>query len=419
MPTRVLHDWQEAYRLLASRSTSLQTALAEVLRADAASRSALSALLPQVSATGVFTHQMLTRTYPILDADPVTGLPTTRDISLPQSGIFGLGVSLSQPLISAAALHNYGTSRESVVASKLSLEDVKRTLVLAAANAIVAVVTAERVAELNRVGLRQALERLSLTKRKQELGAANGLDVIRVEQDVAVARATLITGDESLRQSREALGLALGVAEQVGVVPEIALDSLVESAKSVCSPAASLDQRADIAAARQRVKVADRNANNVTLQFLPTLGLQSGLSTTTADVGAQLRTTWNIQGVLAMPIWDGGLKYGNQRSSRAVAEQSRQSLESARRTAIVQVAQAKRSVAVAESSLGVSSTARTLARETDRLTRLAFQEGRGTSLELVTAATSLRQAEITMALREFDVVRAKVAAMLTMANCSL
>ncbi len=427
-PARVLKNWQEAYQLLAGRSTQLQTALAEVMRAEAAGRTALAALLPQANAGGTFTHQLLTKTYPVVvgtetRTDPATGLsvsvPVTRDIVTPQSDIFGLTVSLSQPLIAAASLHAYGTAKESVVASKLSLEDTKRLLVLAAANAIVAVVTAERVAELNRVGLRQALERLALTKRKQELGAANGLDVIRIDQDVSTSRATLITGDESLRQARESLGLALGLPEEVGVAPSIELDSLLHSAKSVCSPAASLDERADVAAAKQRSKIADRNVDNVNLQFLPTLGLQSSLSTTTADVGAALRTTWSVQGVLSVPIFDGGVKYGSLRGNRALAEQARQSLESARRTGTIQIVQAKRAVDVAIRSLDVSNTARTLARETDRLTRLAFQEGRGTSLELVTAATLLRQAEIGTALREFEVVRAKVGAMLAVANCNL
>ncbi len=427
-PARVLKNWQEAYQLLGARSTQLQTAIAEVVRSEAASRTALAALLPQLSATGTFTHQLLTKNITSIvgsetRTDPATGLsatvPITRDISSPQSDIFGLTASLAQPLIAPASLHAYGTAKETIVATKLSLEDTKRLLVAAAANAIVAVVTAERVAELNRVGLRQALERLALTKRKQELGAANGLDVIRIEQDAATARATLITGDESLRQARESLGLALGIADQVGVVPSIELDSLLQSAKSVCSPAASLDERADIAAAKHRARVAERNVANVNLQFLPTLGLQSTLSTTTADVGQSLATNWSVQGVLSVPIFDGGIKYGSLRGNRAIAEQARQGLESARRTGEVQIVQAKRAVSVAERSLEVSNTARTLARETDRLTRIAFQEGRGTSLELVTAATLLRQAEIGTALREFEVVRAKVGAVLAVANCNL
>jgi outer membrane protein TolC len=74
-------------------------------------------------------------------------------------------------------------------------------------------------------------------------------------------------------------------------------------------------------------------------------------------------------------------------------------------------------VTVSESSLHVATAARDLAAETDRLTRLAYQEGRGTSLELITAAQQLREAEIQLALREFDLVKARVLAVLALASC--
>jgi hypothetical protein len=65
----------------------------------------------------------------------------------------------------------------------------------------------------------------------------------------------------------------------------------------------------------------------------------------------------------------------------------------------------------------VAASARALAAETDRLTRVGYVEGQGTSLELVIAAAGLREADITLALREFDLVKARVLAVLALANC--
>ena len=76
------------------------------------------------------------------------------------------------------------------------LRDTQRRLTLGVARTLVATVASERAAELNRVGLRQALERAALTQRSFELGASNQLDVVRVSQDVAVARESLVSGDE-------------------------------------------------------------------------------------------------------------------------------------------------------------------------------------------------------------------------------
>jgi outer membrane protein TolC len=301
--------------------------------------------------------------------------------------------------------------------NKLSVEDLKRTLALGVANAIVGVVTAERVAELNRIGLRQALERLEITQRKKNLGAANGLDVLRVQQDAENARGTLVTGDESLRQAREALGLALGLPEQVGVARDISLDGLQASAQRICRVAPSIDERSDVVAQRKRVDAAESGIKDVEYQFLPTLNAQSTLAYTGQALNSFPNTTWNIQAILSVPIWDGGVKYGNMRIARAQRDEAEQTLESLRRQATVQVEQARRAVVVAEQSRDVASNARALAAESDRLTRVGYQEGQGTSLELVIAAEQLRQAEVNLALQEFGLVKARIGALLALATC--
>src|SRR5262249_23206872 len=115
--------------------------------------------------------------------------------------------------------------------------------------------------------------------------------------------------------------------------------------------------------------------------------------------------------------WEGGARYGQLKNSRALEEQAAQNLEALKRAATIQVTQAQRAVSVAEQSRKVASDLRALAAETDRLTRVGWQEGQGTSLELVVAAANLRQAEITLALREFDVTRARILALLALASC--
>jgi outer membrane protein TolC len=98
-------------------------------------------------------------------------------------------------------------------------------------------------------------------------------------------------------------------------------------------------------------------------------------------------------------------------------ERAAQRLEAVRRQATIEIVQARRAIDVAEQSREVARKARDLAAEVDRLARASFQEGRGTSLELVSAATSLRQAEISLALREFELIRARIGSILSRARC--
>ena len=130
-----------------------------------------------------------------------------------------------------------------------------------------------------------------------------------------------------------------------------------------------------------------------------------------------LREAWTISGVLTIPLFDGGFRYGALRDTRAQAEQSQQRLEAARRNATIQISQARRAVDVAENSRKVSEESRDLARETERLSRIAFQLGTGTSLDLIESGRRLREAESQLALQEFSLVQARIAALLALSRC--
>ncbi|HEX7663491.1 MAG TPA: TolC family protein, partial [Polyangiaceae bacterium] len=362
--TKVVSTWAEALSLVKTNSTDLAIAYDEVRRAEAQWRTALAGTLPSLNGNMNYNHQFLVEHRSSIDA---SGAPIST--TTPQYNSMGGSISLSQGLFIPRVWHSIGTASRQEDVANLSLEDEKRAIALGVANAVIAVVTQERIAELNRSGFRAALERLDLTRRKQALGAATGLDVVRAQQDVESARAGLVTGDESLRQSREALGLALGMPAAVGVNPQISLDSLVDNAMGSCKRTNSLEDRADIAASRVRADIASRGVDDAWLQFSPTITAGSGINETFIDPGSP-NPTWNIQAVLSVPIWDGGARYGALRSARVDEDEAKQNLTALRRNAQIQLVQAQRGVQVAESSRKVASDNRALAAETDRLTQV-------------------------------------------------
>ena len=422
LPARRIQRWEEALTFIKSRSTELRTAEVEIQRAEAQWRQALAGALPSLNATGSLTRQLITNTSSqvagVAQNPDGTTRPVFREVEVPFPQAANANLSLVAPVIATHPWYALGTAKKQEEVAQLNVADVKRQIALRVANGLVSVVTAERISELNRVGLRNALERLELTERRAQLGAATGLDVVRAKQDVETARASLVTGDESLRQSREALGLALGIPEAVGVAPNVRIDGLEQAAMATCKPSEKLENRPDVASAAAQIAVAERGTGDVKRQYLPTVTFQSTLATTSIDTGAAPNTTWNIQGVLQIPIWDGGARYANMRTADVEIARAAQRLEQVKRTATIEVTQARRAVDVTNQSRLVAEKARDLAKETDRLVRTAYQEGRGTSLELVAAATTLRQAEISLALREFEVVRARVAAVIALSTCS-
>jgi len=408
MPKRVLSSWPEAVTYLRARSTDLKIALDQVLQAEAQTRIALAQYLPSLTSTGVMSHQLLTSSGFYFSSGGASAATTT----------FSGNLQLQQTLINAQQFDQISIDELAEDANRLSVDDRKRTLALSLANQIVAVVTAERSADINRVGLKVALEQLEISRRKLALGAANGLDVVRAEQNAANARASLVSGDEGLREAREALGLSLGLPEEVGVAPDVNIDALATNALESCRVVSDIDERPDIAAARTSLEVAKRNLRNVYYQFAPTLNAASTMTyVSPAPAFNSPNPTWNVQAILSIPWFDGGVRYGGLRSARAAEDIAAQNLESLRRQAIIQIQQARRQLEVAATSDKVATEQRDLAAKNDQMTQTAYMAGQGTSLELVTASEAHRQAELNLALADFNVVKARILAVLALATC--
>jgi len=406
-PRRTVGSWEDALSLVRARSTDLRLAFDEVEKAEGQSRIALAGALTQVNATGSLTHNFLQGNYPI--APGVNLAYPTRNVLAGQIG-------LVQPVLSPRAWYAVGTAHRAEDAARLTLEDRKRVLATDVAGALVAEIAAERIAELNRVGLRHALERLALAHRREDLGSGNRLDVVRAEQDVDAARAAVVSGDESARQDREALGLALGIAEPIGAAQGLNIDGLVNDTGTGCKLVGTVDERADLRVLHTEVDIAARGVKDVWYQFSPVVTFQSTLASSN-DALAIPATTWNIEGVLTIPIWDGGARYGELRQAKAQKDEAEQNLIAQRRTVVIQIEQARRAVAVAEDSRKVAVDAETHARQVDHMTQVGFLTGQGTSLDLVVSAGALRQAQINRALRDFDLVRARIEALLALADC--
>jgi len=328
-------------------------------------------------------------------------------------------VSFRQPLFDLQAWHDAETAEIAVEAASYSAQDAERRVLSAVADTILATVTGERLAEVSRVSLRSALSTLDLTRRRARLGAASAVDVLRAEQEVALNRQQVINADENVHQTRESLGMALGYAHAWGVTPELKLDEVAADAAAVCS-AVSTEQRSDLQALKKQRQVAERGVQSVDYQLAPTLDLTSDYTYGHPTYPAEARPMqWSIGALLTVPFYDGGVRSSQRMAVHAQAGLVEQELLQREREVLVEIGRAQRAVDVAERAYEVSRESRRLAQETSRLAELSFINGRGTSFELVEAARRYQEAELDLAVQEFEVVRARLAALLAQANCDI
>jgi outer membrane protein TolC len=414
-PTKVLTSWQQGIAMVRDQSVTLRIARANVLAAQAQAREALSGALPQLTGTGSVQHHLIKGTGPV-----ETNAGIINETIPDPSTFWTAALNLRIPVFYPQVWYNHGSAKDAVEASKLSARESERQVIAAVANTIVSVVTAERLAEVSRESLKAALSTVDLTKRRAALGASNTLDVLRVEGEASLSRAQVVSATESLIEAQEALGTALGTAESWGVTSNIQLDALATDAQKNCHIESDVLSRSDVRAAQANLGVADRQVKSIDYAYLPTVDAVSTFTLLDPVSGINNRhETWTIGGLLSWNIYDGGLRGGQREAAVAGEDAARANLAEAKRNASLQVIQATRAVQVAEANLAVSAKTREIDSETARLTKISFLNGSETSFDLVTTESALRVAEVDLAVKEFDVMQAKIAALLALASCEI
>ncbi len=401
---RTLGGWNELWSEVGKTSADLRIALAEIERAEAATRIAWGGALPTVNASATLTH------IPGGGSGSASFQPAN-------TNALQMQISAVQPLINLRAWHAIGTARELEDIAALSIHDVRRRLALGLAKAAVGIASAQRLAELNRIGLDAARDRLLLTRKRLAAGVGDARDLVRALQDVAAARAVIASADEQLVQAREALAQLLVIPGDLGLAQdEAALEKEIQTFCGGKAPSGA--PRIDVVIAEKQIDIAKRNVDDIALKFVPTLTAQMSANASGLAFSGPFATGWSISGVLTIPLYDGGVRYGERRDREAQVEEAEARAVQTKVGALIEMSQARRAISVAEAAETSAREARDLAKEADRLARLAYAAGIGTNFDLIDAGRLLRQSETQLVLRELDTARARLSLPFVEGSCA-
>jgi outer membrane protein TolC len=208
----------------------------------------------------------------------------------------------------------------------------------------------------------------------------------------------------------------LGYGAAFGVPRTISLNDFEASARDICTPGRP-DERSDVLVAKAILDVNERGVTDTKLAYSPTAVVSTTASYSSETLATNKPYAWSIQGVLTVPIWDGGSRYGATRAAKALVEEQRARVEATIRSSTIDAEQALRVTGVANQLMQQAQQTRDLAHEVARMTLIAYEAGTGTSFDLVNSAQQARQAELDLAVKEFNLVKARLAALLATANC--
>jgi outer membrane protein TolC len=327
------------------RNPQLVIASEEVVRAKAVLEQVRAASIPTLSANGTYTR---------LDADRVLN----GNVILGENQI-AANLTLTAPLIAGKSWAAWAHAGDSVKVAALGLDEARRQLAVLAGRAYLTVLVQKRLLDVARTARDAARAQYQFSKARFGGGIGTRLDEVRAAQELATDESQLATAQTSLRRAREALGVIVAAEGPIDAVEDPALPERA----SVSDALTDADRRPDVRAAILRSQAAHRVTRDSFTDYLPLL---NGTFTPFFQDPPSLtvpRTGWQAQLILSLPLFDGGLRYGQRRERSALEREAKAQLEATLRQARSEVRVAFEAVREADRSLGSAREAARLAKE--------------------------------------------------------
>jgi outer membrane protein TolC len=244
-----------------------------------------------------------------------------------------------------------------------------------------------------------SLAHLQYAQDRRVGGVGNKLDEARAAQELAVAQTQLAEALGQLERLQEQLGVAAGVETALDVPngePELKAALPTDSDR----PSAAAEARPDVIAAHRRAQAAQVATEWDWSDYTPLLAavVQPGYQ----NPPTSTLPRWNFQAqvVLSIPLFDGGLRYGQEKERRALRSQADAQLEGVLRQATSEVRAGLMLVHRADEALVAARNAAKEANGALFLAQDAFRAGGTTNLEVIDAERRARDAETSVAVAE-------------------
>lgn len=373
--------FQDAVRRATDRNPTVGEAAQAILRAEALLDRAKSVFHPSVYGDVSTT---------ILDA--ARGFNGNITQPRTQSSFAG---TVSYAFLSAERWAAKNQAGDQVGIAKISAEEVRRQVALAAAQAYLAVIAAEHQRDIAARNRDTAQALADYARTRLEAGQGSRLNHVRSSQELATSVGLIHAAELAVRQAQE----ALGVATFSDAPADASGDPDIEPATPPSSDELWLIRRPDVRLFTAQVQAADRVVRDNWKSWLP-VGTASFTPQYVTPPGFFAPAkTWVAFFQLRVPIYDG--TFGATKRIRiADRETAKLRLDAVRLEARSEVRVAQESVARNEQIVAANRQAAESAVEALRISEIAYKAGATTNIEVVQAQQTARNAEIVASLAE-------------------
>jgi outer membrane protein len=277
----------------------------------------------------------------------------------------------------------------------LSVDETRRPIAQATAQAYLAVIAQQRQVEVNARARENASAQADFARARLEGGLGSRLNELRARQELSTAEVFLESARLALRRAQEALGVLVAADAPVDAAAEPGLEIVTRPGDD-----SWLTARSDVQLFSAQIDAADRVVRDSWRDWVPTA---------TASFEPQLLApaglfapsrSWRGFLQFSIPVFDGGTRRIARREREIALQTARIQLTDVELRARAELRAAEAAIEITERALRHARLAAQHAAEVLTITDVAFRAGATTNIELIIAQRQTRDAETAAAQAE-------------------
>jgi outer membrane protein TolC len=380
-----VYTFDDALRRATAENPQVKVAIQEMDRAQNLVEQVRSASFPTLYGNG---------SYSLVDGDRHVAGPGSA-VVLAQNE-WNLNLLLTVPLVLPQKWAQWAHAGDQVEIQKLAVADVRRQLVVAVGHTYLSVLAEHELIEQQERAVQNALDHAKFAEQRFTGGFGNRIDFVRAAQEVQADQVLVEALQANLTKLREALGVLLAVDWQIDTVGTVQLPAPPELDEALTGS----EDRSDVLVLRSRLTAAKHAKRDDYTDYLPTLIGTFEPFLQTPPTIQYPRTGWQLGVALSLPIYEGGLRYGQAKERANLEYEARDNLENGVRQARSDVRTSLDGFVRAERALTNARTAARLASQALDLSTLSYRAGASTNIEVIDAQRVSRDADSAVVIAE-------------------
>ncbi len=370
--------------------------------AEAEVRKTISEGLPQanVNAGLNYNFEPQRSLIDISTFDPTVPAGTEQEVSFAQNYDGNIGLSVNQLLFDGS--YFVGLQAAKTYRELSSKEHVKSQIdiVEAVSKAYFNALIAEEQLTLIEKNISRLDTLLRETDQMFQAGFAEKLDVDRIRVNFNNLKVEYSRSKELKDVSRKLLKFQMGMDLNQPIVLAEKLEDVVVNTPALPSNSFDYNQRIEFSQLETNRSLAYLDMKNNKVQYLPKLyaRLGYGLNTAASSSGDLfVSRRWLDNGVIgvtaSIPIFDGFLKSNKIQQNKLQVKQIENQMSYVKKSIDLEIEQSQISLNSQIETLDVQKQNMELAQEVYDISKIKYQEGVGSNIEVINADTSLKEAQ--------------------------